>query len=80
MPLEGSGMDRMIEGAVYCFEVTIYITVEYSLIYGRVDPTILQGFFVSLKFDSVGILVTVDLIDVDSHSSFIPPSSVFSCG
>ena len=62
------------------FEVTVHITMKYALVDGRIDTTVFKGTVIAVELDSVGVLVTIDLIDIDSHSSFIPPSSEFSCG
>ena len=79
MSLVSAGVIGEIEERVNVFEVTVHITMKYALVDGRIDTTVLKGTVIAVEFDSVGVLVTIDLIDIDSHSSFIPPSSVFSC-
>ena len=47
--------------------------MKYALVDGRIDTTVFKGTVIAVEFDSVGVLVAIDLIDVDSHESVIPP-------
>ena len=62
MSLIGSGVIATVEERINIFKIAVYISVKYALIYGWIDTAVFKGSSVAVEFDSVVILVAIDLI------------------
>ena len=67
MSLVGSGMLGCIEQREDIFQISVHIAMKNALVVLRKNTAVLLCKIVVTEFDAVFVLVTVQLINIDSH-------------